>query len=89
MKTTTAIIIAAAVAIFAAGCGEKDPGPSAETQKQSDRLSQIQTKTNSDWKKLTPEDKDYLVNQLAHGSESTARMLLGPPSHAPGKPAGR
>ncbi|HTQ09728.1 MAG TPA: hypothetical protein VMI31_06620 [Fimbriimonadaceae bacterium] len=89
MKTQWYAILLAVVAMGAVACGDRDPGPSAETQKQADRLAQIQQRTGSDWNKLTPDDKDYLVNQLAHGSESTAKMLLGPPSHKPGKPGGQ
>ncbi len=66
------------------GCGDKDPGPSKETEVQSDRLADIQKKTGGDWSKLTPADHDYLVNDLAHGSESSAKMLLGPPVATPG-----
>ena len=70
----------------AIGCSKDDSAPSAETVKQADRLTQIQTKTGGDWDKLTPEDKNYLVNELSHGSESTAKMLLGPAK--PAKPPG-
>lgn len=72
--------------IAMAGCGDKDPGPSKETEQQSDRLADIQKKTGGDWSKLTTEDHDYLVKDLAHGSESTAKMLLGPPVATPGGP---
>lgn len=76
--------------LAATGCGEKDPGPSAETVQQSDRLSQIQKSTGGDWNKLTPEDRDYLVNTLAHGNEQSARMLLSPaPSTGPQQRSGQ
>lgn len=81
MKT---FLLAAVASFLLVGCGDRDPGPSADTQKQSDRLAQIQERTNGDWSKLTPEDRDYLVKDLAHGSESLAKMLLGPPKATPG-----
>lgn len=71
-------------ALLLVGCGDRDPGPSPETQKQSDRLAQIQERSGGDWNKLTAEDKNYLVNELAHGSEASAKMLLGPPVARPG-----
>ena len=80
LRTNLAFLFVFAVGgVIIAGCGEQDPGPSAETKKESDRLAEIQTKTNGDWSKLNAEDKKYLVD-LAHGSESSAKMLLGPPA---------
>ncbi len=78
------------MALFAVGCGEKDPGPSAETQKQSDRLSQIQQSSGGDWNKMSQADKDYMINELGQGSEAKAKMLLGPPAKGtPGQVPGR
>ncbi len=73
-----------AMGVGMSGCGSSDGEPDAATAKktaeQSDRLQQIQNLTQGDWNKLTPADKDYLVNQISHGSESTAKILLdGPP----------
>ena len=87
MKHKLLILGSAFAVALMCGCGSKDDSaPSAETAKQADRLTQIQTKTNGDWGKLSDADKSYLVNDLAHGSESTAKMLLGP--SRPAKPAG-
>ena len=66
-------------------CGSND-GSSAETKQQASRLAQIQEKSGGDWNKLSEEDRNYLVNDLAHGNEASARMLLGPPKANPGAP---
>jgi hypothetical protein len=73
----------AVLALAGCGCHGQDPYASDETHKQADRLQEIQNKSNGDWKQLTPEDKDYLVKTLAHGNETTAKMLLGPPKIKP------
>lgn len=78
------LLLAAFACVVLVGCGDREPGPSADTQKQSDRLSEIQKRSGGDWSKLTPEDRDYLVKDLAHGSETGAKMLLGPPPATPG-----
>ncbi|MDR3688177.1 MAG: hypothetical protein P4L46_02275 [Fimbriimonas sp.] len=75
-------------ALAVGGCGHDDSAPSAKTQEQSSRLNEIQQKTGSDWSKLSDADKNYLINDLAHGSEQTARMLLGPPAR-PARPGGK
>jgi len=74
----------AAFCIF--GCGSGG-GESAETQKGADQLGDIKKRSGGDWEKLTAADKDFVI-KLAHGSESTAKMLIGPPRPGPGKPAG-
>ena len=73
--------------LIAAGCGDHEAAPSAETQQQSTKLEDIEQRSGGDWNKLTAADKDYMVNTLAHGSEASARMLLGPPPKK-GKPNG-
>lgn len=82
-----------AALVAAAGCsgGDNYKGPPAETQQKSSRLEDIQKKTGGDWNKLSAEDKDYLVNTISHGSESTAKMLIEAggqtPQGGPGRPA--
>jgi len=83
MKYITTMIIACTLVL--AGCGSSD-GSSEKTKEQSSRLNEIQRKSGGDWAKLTDEDKNYLVNELAHGNENSAKMLLGPPVATPGKP---
>lgn len=83
MKRLATLLIACAVVV--SGCGSGD-GASEKTKEQSSRLNEIQTKTGGDWNKLTEEDKNYLVNELAHGNENSAKMLLGPTVAQPGKP---
>jgi hypothetical protein len=73
---------------IAGGCGSSVEPPSAETQQQASRLADIQKKTGGKWESLSKEDRDYLVNGLAHGSEASARMLLGPPQAKPPTPGG-
>lgn len=67
------------VACFVGGCRSKEVGvTSSDTSERFARLEEIQLKTRGDWNRLTQGDKSYLVNDLSHGSESNARLLLGP-----------
>jgi hypothetical protein len=59
-----------------AGCQKADDGLSADQQKITDRLDEIAKKTGGDWEKLNDVDKKYLVTELGHGNETSARMIL-------------
>lgn len=58
-----------------AGCHQDENALSPEEEKKSDRLDEIAKKTGGDWAKVTPEDKDYILKNLAH-DENSAKMLL-------------
>jgi len=71
------------------GCGDKDRGLTKEQSQSSDRLGEIVTRCGGEWDRLTPEDRAFLVNDLSHGSEQSARMLLLSASgKVGGKPGG-
>jgi hypothetical protein len=76
------------MALGIAGChGEAPPPPDKATEQQSSRLHEIQTRTGGDWNKLSEDDKHFLVDEVAHGSEYTAKMLLSAGSQkGPQKP---
>lgn len=65
--------------IVVAGCASNDmtdDGLSAGDKQNASRLTELAKASGGDWNKLSQSDKDYLVNDVAHGSEQTAKMLL-------------
>ncbi len=89
------IIVLAGVAVVVnlRTCSDSTGGLSTEQVQQADRLHAIAKRTGGDWNKLTPEEKQFLVNELAYGNEQSARMLLwgasrqAPASQPTGRPA--
>jgi len=74
---------------LALGCGESsDDGLTKDDQVKVDRIGQIATASGGDWSKVPDADKKYLVDEVSHGSEQSAKMLLmskvGAMSAAPG-----
>lgn len=94
-------LIIVACASMAVGCQKTDDGLSQQEQKMTDRLGEIAKSSGGDWDKLSQADRDYLVNEVSRGSETSARMLLqaksgrlkakpgGPGGPTPGGPANR
>ncbi len=84
MKRQIALVALLSVALVAlGGCGSGDDSkPSKETTQQADRITEIRKSTGSDWSKVSDADKAYLINEVGHGSESTAKMIFS----GPGKP---
>lgn len=79
----------ALAALGCGGCDAKDRGLSAEQRQSSDRLGDIAKRSGGEWDRLTPEDRNFLLNDLSHGSEQSARMLLLSASgKVGGKPVG-
>ena len=73
------LIILAATTLLLGGCsggGSSSDGLTSKEQQTSSRLDQIAKATGGDWEKLTPEDKKFLVDEVAQGSEQSAQMLL-------------
>lgn len=89
------IIVLAGVAVVVnlRACSNASGGLSTEQVQQADRLHEMARRTGGDWNKLTPEEKQFLVNELAYGNEQSARMLLwgasrqAPASQQAGRPA--
>lgn len=85
----TAVAVLLPVGGLLAGCSRDNDGLSAEQRQAGDRLSEIARKTDGDWNKLTEADRDFLVNQMSHGNEQSARMLLlGAAGKIGGRPGG-
>ncbi|HZO88378.1 MAG TPA: hypothetical protein VFB38_08560 [Chthonomonadaceae bacterium] len=90
-----AVILLAAclVSVPVAGCHREDDGLSPKQRQTVDRLDEIAKKSGGDWDKVSQADRDYLVNEVAHGSEQSAKMMLmakGGKMHAnPGGPPNR
>lgn len=82
MKSRTLLIVALVVLAAVAGvvnlraCSNSSGGLSREQVQKADRLHDIAKRTGGDWNRLTPEEKQFLVNELAYGNEQSARMLL-------------
>jgi hypothetical protein len=93
------------VPMLAVGCSQPDDGiPPAEKQ-QANRFNEIAKASGGDWDKLSEADRQYLIKEIAHGNEQSARMMLaaktgrlrgaaggppgGPPRNSPGGPQPR
>lgn len=79
MRRAAQAALAAVLGLLAvgglSGCGHADDGLTAEQRQSSDRLSEIAKKTDGDWDKLSPADRDFLL-KTSYGNEQSARMLL-------------
>jgi hypothetical protein len=51
-------------------------GLNADERAATDRLYTIAKRTDGDWNKLTADERSFLLKDVAHGSEATAKMLL-------------
>jgi hypothetical protein len=75
------------------GCRKEDSGLKPEQQQTADRLDEIAKRSGGDWDKLSQSDRDYMVKEIGHGSEQSARMVLsakgGKLQVHPGGPQGR
>lgn len=81
------------------GCNH-DSGLNPTQEKTANRLDEIVKKSGGDWEKLSESDRDFLIKEVAHGNEQSARTLLtvksrklptGPPAGGPsvgGPPGG-
>ncbi len=71
-------ILILALAALIVGCGNNpgDDGISGKDKETSSRLDQVAKASGGDWEKLSQTDKDFLVKDVAQGSEQTAKMLL-------------
>lgn len=58
------------------GCRNQDDGLTSAQRQSGDRLSRIAKRTDGDWNKLTPEERAFIIKDLAYGNENSARMLL-------------
>jgi hypothetical protein len=80
-----AVVIAAPIA----GCHSDNSQPLSDTQKQgADRLAKAARESGGDWDKVSREDKDYILKNVANGDEHTAKMLIAPPPGRAGGPPG-
>ena len=90
------IMFALASAALVGGCGSGasgDDGLTKSDQQAASRLDDIAKASGGDWDKVPEADKKYLVNDIAQGSEQSAKMLLkgkaGKLTAAPGGKTGK
>lgn len=79
MQGSWAIVLAVASPLLVpalSGCAPSDDGLSEQQKQTGDRLNELGKKTGGDWNKLTPADRDYLVKEMFHGNERTAKIAL-------------
>jgi hypothetical protein len=89
IRLMVAALIMVVAAALTMGCHSDAGQPLSDTQKTSaDRLATISKSSGGDWDKVSQEDKDYLIKNLANGDEHTAKMLIAPPPGAHGGPPG-
>jgi hypothetical protein len=58
------------------GCNRVDDGMSREQIQKADRLSEIAKKSDGAWEKVAQADRDYILTEVTHGDEQSAKMLL-------------
>ncbi len=57
------------------GCSQQQ---ATISEQESQRLIEIQERSQGKWERLSGEEKKYMVERLGHGNEVSARMLLSP-----------
>lgn len=70
------VLAAGGAALGLSGCRRVDDGLTARDRVMVDRVDQIAKQSGGDWDRLSQADRDYLVKEVSHGSEPSARMLL-------------
>lgn len=65
-------LLAAVPLLALDGCASNAPAPS----RQMTRVDTIVKNSGGDWNKLTPADRDYMVNVVGKGSEMSAMMTF-------------
>jgi len=89
LKMSLLGLAAVLVSAAATGCHSDAGQPLTDTQKQgADRLATISKASGGDWDKVSQEDKDYLIKNVANGDEHTAKMLIAPPPGGGSGPSG-
>lgn len=68
-------LLATCLGLLLFGC-KSDSGLDEKQQAQASRLDRIVKTSGGEWSRVSPADRDYLVKELAQGSETTARMLF-------------
>ena len=68
---------------FVSGCRQQNNGLDKSEQQMADRLTEIAQKSGGDWNKVSQADKDYVVNQICHGSVQSAEILVAMKAHRP------
>lgn len=68
-------VVVSALLLVTAGCRNQS-GLDQQQEAQAFRLESIVKTSGGEWDRLRPADRDYLVRELGHGSETSARMLF-------------
>jgi len=84
------VIVLCAAMVFGMGCSKDAAGTdSPEHQETSNRLLQIEQKANGNWDSLSADDKKYVIDNVTHGSETSAKMIINSSgTHKGGPPPG-
>jgi hypothetical protein len=73
----SALAVLASLALLPSlGCNRMDDGMSSEQVQKADRLSEIARKSDGAWEKVSQADRDYILKEVTHGDEQSAKMLL-------------
>ena len=68
---------ASAVGLLSAtGCGKSDDGMNQQQLEKASRLDEIAKKSDGNWDRVSPADRDFILKNLTSGSEQGAKMLL-------------
>jgi hypothetical protein len=63
--------------IALAGCApSSDDGITEKDRQAATRLDEIVKKSGGEWEKISPSDREYLVKEIAQGSEISAKKLV-------------
>lgn len=76
-------VLATMAIVFVSGCQQQNNGLDKSEQRMADRLTEIARKSGGDWNKVSQADKDYVVNQICHGSVQSAEILVAMKAHKP------
>lgn len=85
-------LLSLALIVLVAGCSSAGGSSSKEDEVKADRLETIAKQSGGDWNKVSDSDRQYVINEVSHGSEESAKRLVqmkgsrpagmpGPPKH--------
>lgn len=58
------------------GCSRTNTGYSSQQKQAIDRIGSIALKSGGDWNKVSPADRQFLINGPGYGNETDAREYL-------------
>jgi len=73
------VVVAAAMStlVGAVGCSHQASADLSATQKQAlDKTDAIAMQSQGDWEKISPADRQYLIQTAGYGNEASARQFI-------------